>query len=165
MNRTYNKSPNSTSVSPALRMIALSVYGFRRVWRGIVIFRTPLVIPICFVPRLLEIQKPAFLKTTTTRLEETSVKSIEYASKLSRICHIYFAHLSIFKVTLNHVKIGDNSITNIINCIFLRGTLTMTAGKSRYVNIVPILAFMNDSRILHHPIILWEIHLSIKRKF
>jgi len=157
--QNYNNLLNSSSVKPALRIIALSVYGFIRACRGIVIFRVPFVIPICFAPRLLEIQKLAFLKTIIARLDETSVKSIERVLQLPRIRNLYLTDLSILKVTFCHIKIGYNSITNILNCLSSRRTLTVTARKSRDMNIIPIFTFMNDSRVFH------KTTISIRQTF
>src|SRR3989338_6928963 len=68
----YNNFLNSSSVSPASRIIPLSVYGLILVVRGIVIFLVPFVIPICFLPKVFATQKSAFSKTVTARFEETS---------------------------------------------------------------------------------------------
>lgn len=57
-------------------MIPFSVYGLRLLDRGIISFLVPLVIPICFAPCALDIQKPAFSKAFIARADETSVKSI-----------------------------------------------------------------------------------------
>src|SRR3989344_5931631 len=69
----YNNFLNSSSVSPASRIIPSSVYGLIRVLRGMTIFLVPLVIPVCLLPNVFAIQKPAFLKAVTARTDDTSV--------------------------------------------------------------------------------------------